>query len=365
MGDYGLTQGMAGLGSVGPIAFGPDNILFVADNHSASVFAIDIADDAPAAASEAFDVDDLDAKLAAFLGCAVDDVSIRDMAVHPVTHNVYLSVMRGAGDDALPLIIKVDRRDASISQVSLDDVAFSRVAITNAPADDDERLDFQLPDPPEGELMEFGDKTFRIARRPVRTSTITDLAYVDGMLIVAGLSNEEFASNLRRIPFPFTGEMEDNSLEIFHVAHGKWETAAPIRTFVPYDSGRSILASYTCTPLVHFSLDDMTAGTKAVGRTVAELGAGNQPQDIVSFHQGDAEFLLICHSTHPLTKVACADIDVQGALTDPQEPVGIPREQLDVPGVRRLANLNGDYVLALVRDDDGARHLRSLKTASL
>ena len=29
-----------------------------------------------------------------------------------------------------------------------------------------------------------------------------------------------------------------NNLEIFHVSHGKWETAAPIRAFVPYDGGR-------------------------------------------------------------------------------------------------------------------------------
>ena len=46
------------------------------------------------------------------------------------------------------------------------------------------------------------------------------------------------------------------------MSHGKWETAAPIRTFVPYDDGQSILASYTCTPLVHFSLADMTSGTQ-------------------------------------------------------------------------------------------------------
>src|SRR5882672_12232105 len=105
MADYGLTRGAPQIRSVGPLAFDPDNVLFVADNVSASVFAIDVADDAPAAASEAFDLDDLDAKLAAFLGCEVSDVGIRDMAVHPVTHNVYLSVMRGTGDEALPLLI--------------------------------------------------------------------------------------------------------------------------------------------------------------------------------------------------------------------------------------------------------------------
>ena len=118
-------------------------------------------------------------------------------------------------------------------------------------------------------------------------------------------------------------------------------------------------------PLAVRHVKDLESGTKVVGRTVAELGARNQPQDIVSFRQGDAEYLLICHSAHPLMKIACADILSQGALTEPQAPVGVPREELDVPGVRRLANLNGDHVLAMVRDEDGARHLRSLKTASL
>jgi len=33
--------------------------------------------------SEAFDLDDLDSKLAEYVGCPVDDVVLRDMAVHP------------------------------------------------------------------------------------------------------------------------------------------------------------------------------------------------------------------------------------------------------------------------------------------
>ncbi len=35
--------------------------------------------------------------------------------------------------------------------------------------------------------------------------TITDMEYVNGNVIVAGLSNEEWASALRSIPFPFNG----------------------------------------------------------------------------------------------------------------------------------------------------------------
>ena len=64
-------------------------------------------------------------------------------------------------------------------------------------------------------------------------------------------------------------------------------------------------------------------------------------------------------------KIACADIAGQEGLTEPQEPRGVPREEIDLPGIKKLANFNGDYVLALQQDESGPRHLRSLKTASL
>ena len=37
--DYGLKRGKAELRSVGPIAFGPDDVLFVADTLGAAIFA--------------------------------------------------------------------------------------------------------------------------------------------------------------------------------------------------------------------------------------------------------------------------------------------------------------------------------------
>jgi hypothetical protein len=366
VGDYGLKVGTPEINSVGPITFGPDDILFVADNESATVFAIDVADPgAEATGSAPFDFDNVDTRLAAFLGCSRDEVGIRDMAVHPRSHDVYLSVMRGRGDAALPVIVRINVADGSLSEVSLEDVAFAAASITNAPAEDDPRTNIELPEGSEGEELDVGGRKIRIWRRPARTATITDMSYVDGTLLVAGMSNEEFSSNLRRIAFPFSGTMDDNSLEIFHVSHGQWETAAPIKTFVPYEEGRSILASYTCTPVVHFPVSELAAGTKATGRTVAELGAMNQPLDMVSFNQDDGEYLLVSNSSHGLIKIACSDIDNQTALTEPKTPIGVPREVESLTGVSRLANLNGSYVLALQKDDSGERHLRSLKTASL
>ncbi len=367
MGEHGLSVGTITLGTAGPITFGPDGILFLSDNSSATVYALSTGDRAESHVATPLNLEDLDLRLASFLGCTPDDIIIRDLAVNPLSENVYLSVQRGFGDEAVQVLIKVDRGDASISEVPLEDVSFAETVISDAPAEDDDRLDTLLPVTAEGEEIEVRGLTLRILRQPIRSSTITDLAFVDGTLFIAGLSNEEFSSKLRRIPFPFESDparLADNNLEIFHVDHGKWETAAPIRAFVPYDQGRSILATYTCSPLVHFPVADLETGTKTVGRTVAELGPMNQPLDMISFVQDGAEHLLIANSRHGLIKVACADVDAQQPLTEPREPIGVPRAVEDLQGVRRLANL-GEYVLALLSDEGGRQHLRSLDAAAL
>jgi hypothetical protein len=188
---------------------------------------------------------------------------------------------------------------------------------------------------------------------------------VDGVLLVAGASNEEFSSTLRRIPFPFTGTALTNSLEIFHVSHGKYETASPIRTFVPYGGNTSILASYTCTPVVQFSLKDVKSKTHLKGRTVAELGSGNTPLDMVSFTRDGQEYLLVSNARHPLMRLACKDLERQEPLTQPHEPEGAPRQTLPHKGVGRMANLNGSYVLMMQLDDAGNVALRSYSTATL
>src|SRR6202044_3901446 len=120
-----------------------------------------------------------------------------------------------------------------------------------------------------------------------------------------------------------------------------------------------------CSPGLHFRLAHLTDGAKAVGRAVAELGPVNQPLDMVSFVQDGEEYLLVANSAHGLVKIACRDIDRQSPLTEPQKPVGVPRETKVLQVIRRLANLGGSYVLALQSDDAGRQHLRSLKTASL
>lgn len=355
----GLQVGDTGMASIGALAFGPDDVLFAADSRRAQVVAIDVADPSATAATGPFDLTDLDGALAAYLGCGVDDLSLRDLAVHPRTGNVYLSVMRG-GASGQPVLVRVDRADGSLSDVPLDAVPHAVADLADAPAEDDERKDTWLG---EGEGHEYNGRVIRVTRVPARLSAVTDLAYVDGTVLVAGMSDEEFASTLRRIPFPFDGRQATSALEIFHVSHGAWETAAPIRTFVPTADG--IIASYTCTPLVHFPMSDLTDGARATGRTVAELGWGNQPLSMVPFRQDGEEHLLVSHTAYPPMKIARADIDRQEPLTEPKEPVGVPRTLEDLSGVTLMAPLDDAHVLVVQADDTGTRSLRSLKTASL
>src|SRR5439155_16434764 len=65
--DYGLKQGTADLKSAGPLAFGPDGILFAGDHMGAAVFAIDTNDKTPAGTMPV-KMDKADDRIAGLLG---------------------------------------------------------------------------------------------------------------------------------------------------------------------------------------------------------------------------------------------------------------------------------------------------------
>ena len=205
-------QGKVDLKSAGPLAFGPDGVLFIGDPRGAAIFAINTNAPATSRPVEEIHLKAIDQKIAGLLGTTASELIINDLAVQPTTGLVYLSVSRGRGPDAQPSIVRVDGTN-KIVELPLDQVAYSKVSLNNAPTED--------------------AKDARGAS--LRTESITDLAYIDGRVFVAGLSNEEFASKLRSIPFPFREADPGTSVEIYHGAHGKFETRAPVRTFVPFN----------------------------------------------------------------------------------------------------------------------------------
>ncbi len=328
--------------SLGVMTFGADNTLFIGDSDQGAILAIDVADTKPA--SGAIELTGIDRKIAQVLGIAPADVIIRDMAVHPVSHNVYLTVSRGRGETAQPVLLRVTRDAANpIQEVSLDKVRFTRAQIPNAPA------------------ANPGD------RRNPRTFTVTDLAFAEGQLYVAGLSNEEFSSSFRRIAYPFNEKLETTTLEIYHVSHGKNETQSPVMTFLPQRiNGKSyILAAYTCTPLVAFELESLKNGQHVFGRTVADLGAGNQPIDMISVTHDGKPMILIANSRHPLMRVDLSDVAKAPALVSPTKDMGINYVKLTPPGIRQLSDLDADNVVVLQAAADGSLDLRSIKKSTL
>jgi hypothetical protein len=101
-----LSPGKAAIGSAGPLAFGPEGVLFVGDSKSAAIFALDTGD--RTAGSGKVEVADVDAKVAALLGVGADQILINDLAINPISKKAYLSVSRGKGPDAIPVIVRID-----------------------------------------------------------------------------------------------------------------------------------------------------------------------------------------------------------------------------------------------------------------
>jgi hypothetical protein len=356
--------------SAGPVLFAPDlssdgtAVLFAADVARATIFAFELPAEAPAAETAEVNVDQLGAKIASLLGVEREDAVIRGMTVHPASHAVYLSIARGRGPEAGPMVVRAGT-DGELSVVELDDLPFTSFELDDAPSADDERQDFWLDGTdPTSQSREIHGVTLNVAQVPLQRSTITDLAWVGGTLFVAGLSNEEFTSRLRQISYPFDGSATETSVEIFHVDHGKYETQSPIRALTSFDGGSSILATYTCTPVVQFSLDQLRGEGLVRGHTVAELGPMNQPFSLVSYYRDGEEFLLVSNTRHPLLKIPAAAIATQDPLalplSDPDSSRGVPRENLEHAGVTWMAPLNRESVVVVQHDGDDT-NLRTLR----
>ena len=160
---------------------------------------------------------------------------------------------------------------------------------------------------------------------------ITELQYADGKVIVAGLSNEDFSSTLRVVPYPFKKADRGASIEIYHTSHFAYETNSPVRSMVPYTSGgeKYLLAVYTCTPLVRLRMSDLTDGAHVIGDTLAELGRHSSPLDMVLYSQRGEDFLLVANTLHGVQKLPLRDIAKYEAVSETGgDAAQIPMERI-------------------------------------
>ena len=84
-----LKAGKAGLQSAGPIAFGPEGILFVGDTKGAAIFAFDTGDRQPNKAAAPVDLEGLGGKIGALVGAPAASVPwARDVSNSPPMRRV-------------------------------------------------------------------------------------------------------------------------------------------------------------------------------------------------------------------------------------------------------------------------------------
>ncbi|MCA9214390.1 MAG: hypothetical protein KDB27_15065 [Planctomycetales bacterium] len=330
--SWGLNAGNAELKMAGPLAFGPDGILFVGDTRAATIVAIDTEDTEPSGLGHA-DIKKIDQQIAALLGTKSDDILINDMVVNPKSGNIYFSVSRGRGPDSQAVILRTTGAP-QLAALNLSNVKHAVAKLGNAPAASAEGRD-------------------------PRAESITDLAYMDGKLIVAGLSNEEFASKLRAVAFSFDDVDGGVSVEVYHGAHGGFETRSPVRTFVPFtiEGEPHLLAAYTCTPLVKFPISELVPETKKViGTTVAELGNRNRPLDMIAYKKGDKDFLLVSNSARGVMKIDTSGLSNADPITSrvPNgQTAGVGYDTIDeLEGVVQLDKVDDEHGVILVQNGD-------------
>ncbi|MEO1450046.1 MAG: hypothetical protein AAFV07_10995 [Bacteroidota bacterium] len=333
-----FVMGDPGIASINALAFGPEGILFIGDSKNATVYAIDTEDTEAHKSADAISIKQVDKLVAEQLGTTPDQIHIQDMAVNPVSKVLYLAVHH---QDGKPVLLKL--AGETFEWVALDKVSYSQKAISGV----------------------YDEEAKDRRGRPLRVWTVSDLSYYDGQVLVTGLSNQEFSSTFRSLGFPFSDEgSQDASLELYHAAHGQYETYAPIKAFTvgEVNGAPHLIAGYTCTPLVVFPMDELAKGTHTKGRTVAELGNWNTPLDMITMTKGGETYLLMANSNRSFMKIKFSDIEqFEGSLTERIKErsgtAGIPFIALPWVNVLQLDKLDDTQFVMLKRESTGELNL--------
>jgi len=342
-----VQEGDTDIARIGRMSFAPNGVLLVADIGSASIVAIDTGDAGPVKKLKER-VNDVDKKIGAALGTDKEGIRIADMAVNPASGKIYVSVQRKA--DGLNAIIIFDE-NGTLSPLDLKKARYVRVSLPVA-----------------------DQKTI---------SNISGVEFSNGRVLAAGQSNEEFSSKIYSLPLPLThgksGEVY--STETYHVAHGRWETRAPIQSFIPYEEEGEdyIVGSFACTPIAKFKISDIKKDAPIKGTSVVELGSGNRPMDMFTYEKNGKKWLItntdrFHHERRPLgpsqywgvrVDMSYLQADkineeaVRRVITEKSGPNGI--EVVDALFfAKHVAKLNNDEMVIL-RDNKGALDLELSK----
>jgi len=262
----------------GALEFAANGTLFVGDNHNGAIYAFEVPEEPSERQIMPSSIANIDAKIAELLGVGAGAIEINDIATHPVSNDIYISVTRIGNLVSRPAIVTVSQ-DQNISLLDLAALEFQKQELNEFP---DGEITFNGRAGGPGPALPRDRAKTAV---PISTLAIMDIEYYDGELFVSGVATDSFLSTLRRIPYPFDGAQSTASVEMYHIAHDQYESRAPIRamSIQEIDGKPQLVAAYTCSPIVLVPLDEIQDGAKISARTIMDYGNG-QPLDMIAFN---------------------------------------------------------------------------------
>jgi hypothetical protein len=246
--------------SIGRLSFGPDGLLLLSDPQDASVLAINTGDTGPLV-KLGKKIDNVEIVLAKALAIEPAALTIVDMAVNPASGRIYFSLTTKPGNK--PALVAVDGKGG-----------------------------IHLPDM---ETMEYVRMTLPVGEN-AKLRNVTDLAWADYSVVVAGQSSEELSNKIYQLPIPLEHGVNARyfSAETYHVSHKRWETNAQIQSFIPYeeDGELFVVGAFACTPIAKFPLGEIEDLEEVKGVSVVELGSGNRPLDMFTYKKDGQDWLI-------------------------------------------------------------------------
>ncbi len=329
--------------SLSVLEFGGANVLFAADQQQNRVYAFElrkIPDTTRNLDVAPYNFVGFGSKLAEHLGVGPFAISYHDLAVHPVTKAAFISASVKTEDGVRSELIRVTA-DGAIASIDYRTLSYTSVALS------------ETPDP---EVTFWRDI-------PAASLSVTDFEFDDGVLYIAGLSNGEFASTLRQVAYPFKGAAQLTSVEMFHTAHNQNETRAPIRamSIATINGEKTLIAAYTCTPLVTIPASELQDGAHVVGKTIAELGYGNTPVEVLTvtaynMERQPEEFVLVINREMSANLIKLEDLaqapGLDKAFSGLGDTLGVDGTHVPFAGTLQADDQDAQHILALRRNID-------------
>jgi hypothetical protein len=250
-------QGNPKIKTIEALAFGPNGLLLIAGGPQ--VVTVETGDTKPSTWSKT-EIANIDQLLASKLGLEAKDIEVRKLAVNPASHKAYVAL--NSLKTKASAILTIDG-GGSVAEFPLEDVKYT---------------------------------SYTLAVPKASIAKVTDIAWAGGKIVVATQATDKFASRVFTInPAARDGSPVQISTKTFHVGHNRWETQAPLRVLMPYeeDGKKSIVGSFTCTPVVRYDLEDARDDDQITGSSVLELGTGNTPRNMFAYERDGKKFILV------------------------------------------------------------------------